>query len=287
MKSKPSSKNSAKCGPLFSLLVFILFLNGCSGKIEPTYKEKEIPYYVKKLCKDEYNLNVTTQRRGATLWIYAPLSKILHKEFGMKEDKVFDEEITDKLRNILNTVGRVLISSDNTPNFFVLVASDINIGLDYTMLAYVEDIKKSYAGFIPWTEANRRYVIKFNIEPQALADRTGRHLKPYDIKLPDFLAEQITQRIAAQFQDEHKRRYFKVEKSAAAFNNGVFTFEYSINRISKPDKETNIEEEILNLIAYCLKSYDFKDFSGLELIDLVNQTKTVLSAAAVLARPIE
>ena len=275
-----------KPGLLFSLLIPIpILLYGCFSKIEPTYKEKDIPDIVKKICKDEYNLDVTTQRTSTTLWIYAPVNKILSKDYGKKEDKIFDEELLEKLRNIITTVGRVLISSDYTPEFFALVASDINLGIDYTLIGNVLDMKKLFAGAIPWTEDNRRYVFKLGAVPEAVGDLTGKHLVAYDIKFPDFLAEQMAQRIAAHFQDEENKKYFKVEKYSGGFSNGTFIIEYSITKFSKPDKEIDVQKEILDIVTYCIKSYEFKDFSTLELLDLVTQNRIILSRAAIWARP--
>jgi hypothetical protein len=274
------------CISLGASIIFLCSLS-CQGKIEPTYKEKDIPSIVKKICKDEYGLDVTTQRTHNTLWIYAAVEKILHKDYGVKKDKIFDEELVDKLRNILNTVGRVLISSDNTPDFFALVASDVKIGLDYTIIGNVLDIKKSYAGFIPWTEANRRYVLKFQIAPSAIGDYEGWHLKAYDIKLPDFLAEQIAQRIGLSLQEENLKNYFQVEKSEGKFSDGIFTFEYAIKQIaqSEKEKEIDIEKTALNTIAYCLKTYEFKDFSGVTVKNLISGNTLELNQAAILTKP--
>ncbi len=292
MKSKPSLRNSINSALLFSLFISI-FLYGCQSNIEPTYKEKDIPSLVIKICKDEYKLDVTTQKTPTTLWIHAPLEKILHKDFGTDGEKVFDEEISEKLRNILTTIGRVLISSDNTPDFFALVASDINLGLDYTIIGNVLDIKKSYAGFTPWTESNKRYVLKFTADPEAINDLTGKHIKAYDITLPDFLANQITQRISIYFQDETQKKYFKIEKiggkfDSSNFDKGNFIFDYSINQISNPEKKINIAKEILKIIAYCLRTYEFKDFSIVELNDAVSsQNNVILNKEALWAIPMD
>lgn len=284
MRLKPSSKNLVKAALLFNLLIY-LNLIGCQGPIKPTYKEEDIPHLVKRISKQEYNLEVTTKRTATTLWIYAPLSKILDKDYGIIENKIFDEEMVNKLRNILTTIGRVLISSDNAPEFFALVASDINLGLDYTIIGNVLDMKKSYAEFIPWTEANRRYVVKLKVEPQAIGDITGKHLQAYDVKLPDFLVEQIAQRIGAQFQEEGRKEYFKVEESKGRFSDNTLILEYSIEQIFKPDKEIDIKNEILDIITYCIKTYEFRDFSLLEITDLVTQNKLILNRAAIWARP--
>jgi hypothetical protein len=286
MKLKLSLKNTGNPALLLSIIFSIIIsLSGCSTEIKPTYKEEDIPRIVQEICKKEYSLDVITERAPSTLWIYAPLSKILHKEYGTKPDKFFDDEIMDKLRNILNTIGRVVISSDVTPEFFALLASDITIGLDYTIIGNVLDIKKSYAGVIPWTEANRRYVMKFTITPEAIGDSSGIHLLAYEIKLRDFLAQQIAQRIAARFRDEGLDKYFKGEKSEGRFEDETFIFEYSISRIAQTDKNINILKEILDIIAYCLKSYEFTDFSKVEITDLIAQSKLILTKGEILARP--
>ncbi|MDO8661891.1 MAG: hypothetical protein Q7K98_01545 [Candidatus Omnitrophota bacterium] len=284
MKSKPSLKILVKSALL--LVSAAIILSGCSGKIEPTYKEKDIPYLIKKICKEEYNLDVTTQRTNATIWIYAPLNKILSKDYGIKEDKIFDEEIMDKMRNIITTIGRVLISSDNTPDFFVFLASDIKLGIDYTMIGNVLDIKKSYADFIPWTEANRRFVNKFKLSPESIGDTSGFHFVPSDIKLEDFLSEQIAQRIGSRFQDEELKSYFKVDKSEGKFSDGIFSFEYSVTQTAKPKKPIDIKNEALKIISYCLKTYEFTNFSGVTLMDLNTRHKLDLNKKAVLTQPL-
>ena len=288
-KSKLSLKTLTKAALLFNFFVStcaFLSISGCQNQIECTYKEADIPSIVKQICKEEYNLDVTTKRTDTTLWIYAPLDKILDKDYGVKEDKIFDEEMTNKLRNILTTIGRVLISSNYTPEFFALVASDIKIGLDYTLIGNVLDIKKSYAGYIPWPEANRRYVIKFNLSPEAIGDTTGKHLAAYNLTLADFLAEQMAQRIGYQFQGEGRKKYFKLEKSEGKFLNGTFSLNYAIKQIAQPDREIDMKKEVLDIITYCIKTYEFKDFSTLEVTDLLTQEKLILGNVAIWARSI-
>ncbi|MDP3732857.1 MAG: hypothetical protein Q8R31_07560 [Candidatus Omnitrophota bacterium] len=278
--------NSVKSALL--LFSFFLYINisGCQNSLEPTFKEKDIPYLVKQICKEEYKLDVITKRAETTLWIYLPLAKILHKDYGVKPDKILDEGMTDKLRNILSTVGRVVLSSNSAPEFFALWASDINIGLDYILIGNVLDIKKAYAESLPFTELNKRYVMKFNVNPQAIQDTIGRHLKFYNIRLQDFLTQQIIQRISIQFQEETLKKYFKAEKIDGIFNNDAFIMEYSIKPRGKPDKTIDVMQEILNTVTYCIKIYDFQDFSRVEINDLLTQDKIVLNKAEIWTRPL-
>mgnify|MGYP001578301456 FL=1 len=286
MRLKLSSRNSVKAALLLFSFFLCLNLSGCQESLEPTFKEEDIPYLVKQICKDEYKLDVLTHRTETTLWIYIPFEKILHKEYGVKEGKVLDEEMTDKLRNILTTVGRVVLSANKTPEFFALWSSDVTVGLDYIIIGNVLDIKKSYAGSLPFTEANKRYVIKFTVSPEAVKDTIGMHLKFNNVRMPDFLTQQMTQTLSVKFQGEILKKYFKVEKIDGVFSNEAFILEYSIQPLLKPDKPIDVMKEILNTVTYCIKIYDFQDFARVEINDLGKQDKIVLNKPEVLARPI-
>ena len=284
MKLKLYLKSLTKSVLLF-VSILSLLVSGCTCPTSATYKEKDIPNIIKIICKDEYGLDITTQRTANTLWVYAPMDQILHKDYERNQDKVFDEKMVDKLRNILITIGRVLISSDNTPRFFALLVSDINLGIDYLIIGDTLDIKKSYSGFIPEEESNRRYVVRFLPAPGAIGDKTGLHFIPYDITTTEFLKEQISQRIAAKFQNEELKNYFKVERSEGEFAEGIFSFKYSIEEIAKPKTKIKIRNEILNIIAYCLKTYEFNDFSGISIEDLRTEEKINFTKTEILNRP--
>lgn len=220
-----------------------------------------------------------------TIWIYIPLQKILHKEYGVTEGKVLDEEMTDKLRNILTTVGRVLLSADKAPEFFALWSSDINIGLDYIIMGNVMDIKKSYGGDMPSTELNKRYVMKFGLNTQAIKDASGSHLKFYNITLPDFLTQQMVQRLTVKLQAEELKNNFKIEKIDGIFNDGAFILEYSAKSL-EPAKPFDIMKEFLNIVNYCVKAYDFRDFSRVEINDLLTGDRMILDKATLYSRPL-
>jgi len=265
-----------------------ILLAGCfSSDFSPSYKEADIPGAIKKICLEEYKLNVVPTRVGDTLWVYAPQQRLLHAEFGKNPEKVFDEELLNKARNILTSISRVLISSDKAPEFFVLVLSDINIGLDYSLTVDILDIKKSASGGIPWNEANKRYVLGFEQAIMAIGDTTGKHLKLYDIKLPEFLSRQIVQRVRMLFQEERIKNYFSLKDASAGFQNNIFTFEYSMVKKAESPKKMNISKDIFYNIAYCFKSYDFKDFSRVEIKDLLGDESAVYESKDILTRPIE
>jgi hypothetical protein len=281
MKSKRFLRNLTRPALLFSLLALTLTLIGCQAEIEPSYKGQEIPLHIQKICKEEYGLDVVVKRIGATLWIYAPVSKLLHEKFGVEKDKVFAEEVKEKLINILTSIGRVILSADKAPDFYCLFISDVEAGIDYGLIGYVLDMKKHYAGFIPYTEADKRYVVKFGVNPDGIGDRAGAHLKVYDIKLADFLAEQIAQRIGVKFQSEDWKNFFTVDSVQGVYKGGTFIFNYAIKPTPLFQGGIDVRKEILTIAAYCLRTYEFDGFSGISLNDLVSGNQTIIGRAAL------
>ncbi|MCM8792273.1 MAG: hypothetical protein NC826_03895 [Candidatus Omnitrophica bacterium] len=274
MRLKLSLKNTVRAVLWFSISTIFL---KCSFPTEPTYKKKEIAKKIEEICQREYNLKVITKSSHNTLWIYTPLPRLLHNNFGIDKEKFLDEEVTNQLRRIIITIGRVFLSADTPPEFYGIIASDINIGIDYILIGNTLDIKKSYAGFLPWPEANRRYLVKMEINPEAISDETGDHINPYDIKLEDFLTQQIAQRITMRFQDEELKRYFQADKVSGNFDNETFIFEYKIKKLK--DSKFKIEDEIIKIISYVLNSYEFEKYLNVEIKDVYSNNKIILSKA--------
>ncbi|MCX5708747.1 MAG: hypothetical protein NTY14_07275 [Candidatus Omnitrophica bacterium] len=278
----------AKIGLVFSVIFCGFLLAGCfPDDIQPSYKEADIPVTIKKICREEFKLRVLPIRVGNTLWVYAPQPRLLHADFGKKPEKIFDEDLLDKARNILTSISRVLLSSDKAPDFFVLVLSDINIGLDYSLTANILDIKKSAAGMIPWNEANKRYVIGFEQSVDAKGDVRGEHLKVYDLKLAEFLSRLIVQRVRMFFQEEPIKKYFSLKDVNAGFRDKVFTFEYSTDKKLEPKENPDIPRAILNSIVYCFKTYEFKDFARVKIRNLQGGAIVVYESKDIQAISIE
>lgn len=280
-RSRRYSKSLGRPALYFKFLLALVLITGCSTHIEPTYKEEDIPFHIKKICEEEYNLEVSTKRNGNTLWVYAPLERIINKNYANDPEKIFDDETAEKLRQIHSTIGRVIVSSDNAPEFYCFVASDTTeIGVDYIIIANTLDIKKSYAHFIPWTELNRRYVMKLQLNPQALNDLSGEHIEPFEIELKDFLAAQIAQRASVRLQQEEFKPYFEITTIEAGLEDGVFSFGYTLEEL-KPSQDIDIRQEILNIINYVLKTYDFQGFRSVEIKDLTTNDSWILNKAAL------
>ena len=290
MKSKLSSRSLARTG--LKILPLILFLSACSSSITASFQKEDIPQAVKDICKKEYKLDISTKLVGSTLWVYMPLENIISKppkpekyiERFLLEDKnsffeekilkvnylikptqekekqqemALDKSVNEKIFDVLQVIRRVVFSIDNSKKgnllFFCIVTADIKNAFEIKQTFYFPDLKKLSYGIVSQTEYQHRIVQDTAVSPMIIGDKEGGHLIYRDITLEEFIAGQIQGRIKLKFGKP------EVEKNA------------------------NIDEEILKIVASTLNIYQYKDFTFVEVTNLVNNSKAVLSRAAILA----
>ena len=295
MKSRLSLKNLARAA-LNNLFVLLLICSGCSSSTKPTYLKENTVRAVEDICKNEYSIDVKVKRVGSTLWIYLPVKDIFVESqkpekyierFKIEQNKdkfeagvlkleylinviaenekeqlyKFDKKIAKQINDVWSALRRVLFSMDrskeNQPRFFCFVITDINKGFEIRQIFYNLDMKKISYGLISWGEYQHRTIQDIELIIEAIGDKEGRYLAYKDITMDDFISGQIQHRIKLKFQ--------------------------------KPEVDSNadIDKEIMKIAVRVIKTYAFNDFRGLELVNLLTKNKTVLSQAAVLARPIE
>lgn len=297
MKSKPFLKSLVKRGPLLNIYILIFLTFGCSLSTAPTYIKKDIDQAIQDICKNEYNIDVRVKLLGSTLWLYLPVEDMFAKSdkpqkylerFSIEDNKVgfeagtlkleymikdipekekfqeykYNKIVLDKINNVWKALRRVLFSlkrsrEENEPKFFCLVTADIKNGFQTREIFYYLDLKKVSYGFISWTEYQHRVIEASDMSPEIIGDTEGLHLDYRDITLEEFVALQIEHRIKLKFQ--------------------------------KPevDKNADIDKEILKITVYTIKTYNLRDFLGVELNNLLTQNRIVLNQAALWARPIE
>ncbi len=299
MKSKRFLRNLGKCGlPVKILLaLYLACILGCTSSTKPTYLKENIDQAVQDLAKKEYNIDVQAKLAGSTLWVYLPIEDILtasdkpakyierflvdenraeFKDGGFKveyavkpvpekkekqQDYKYNKEALEKISNVWKIIRRVLFSMERTkdkePKFFSLVIADIKNGFEIKEVFYALDLKKVSYDFISWTEYQHRAIDETNVSADIIGDRQGLHLNYKDITFEEFLAMQIKHRIKLKFQ--------------------------------KPevDKNIDIDKEILKIVTYTLKMYGLRNFSEVQLENLVTKNRVILNQAAILARPTE
>ncbi len=158
-------------------------------------------------------------------------------------------------RQILSAVSRSYFSAAKTegpPQFFVVVLTDIQNGIEVENTFYLDDLKKYMTlEAIPQEEYMKRSLHELRGNLEFIGDNEGKHLAYKEITLPDFLARQIANRINFQYQ-----------------------------RSAFPPRE-DAEEEILKNAAQTLRYYDFTDFTAIRLEDMQADTTRTVSPEAL------
>jgi hypothetical protein len=288
-KLKPFSKSLAKAG--LKILPLIFFISACNSSVTPSFLKEDVAQAVNDLCKKEYQLDLVTKLVGQTLWVYMPLEDIITKsekpekyierfliedkkntlnegilrvsysvkpipEREVKQEIALSKSVNEKLFNVLQVIRRVLFSTDNSkinnPLFFCIVTADIKNGIEIKQIFYLSDLKKISFGFISQTEYQHRIIQDTSVSTQIIGDTEGRHLDYQNITLEDFIVGQIQNRIRIKFQKP------EVEKNA------------------------DIDKEVLKIVAYTANTYNFRNFALLEMINLLEEKKTILNRTAVL-----
>lgn len=290
-KSRLSLKNSVRAGLHSLIFIILLSLLGCSSSTAPSFQRESITTAIQDISKKEYGIDVKAKLFGHTLWVYLPIEELLTKKdkaetfperFQIKENtselngpvlKVgysieavsekqvpqeygYDKKAIEKINNVWKVLRRVLFSMERSresePQFCCIVIADIKKGIVSRELFYYPDLKKVSYGFISWGEYQHRTVNESYLSPEAFGDKEGSFLMYGDITFREFIPKQIMHRVKLKFQ--------------------------------KPEVENNadIDKEIRKIAEYTLKTYNFSDFSTLELDNLITENKTILNRNAVL-----
>ena len=300
MKSKLSLRNLARCVLLLKFLLLFLFLaTGCNLSTSPSSSIEDIPTAIKNTCRSDYKVDVMVRQVGSTIWIYLPVENIFAPlEKNQKPEKYFErytvednksdfiggilkcdyiikplpekeklqefsfnKEAFKKKLHVWMAINRVLMSSDykkkNPPQFYGIILADIKNGFAIRDLFYYQDIKKVFYSYISSTEFQHRTVEDTLLSLDIIGDKEGVHQDYKNTTMKDFLSMQIQGRIRLKFQRP------EVEKNA------------------------DIDKEVQKIIAYVLQIYDFNDFSGVEINNLVTGKRMVLNKAAILSKTTE
>ena len=119
---------------IVSLLCGFLVQSGCE---KPSFPKAKVVSSVKKICADEYNLDVDVKVAGRTIGVCFEVENLINTKTG------FDEKAVEYLGNILLSVSRVCLSTDADFEFYVVVAKDTSMpGIECLFIRHVYDVKR-------------------------------------------------------------------------------------------------------------------------------------------------
>jgi len=139
------------------------------------------------------------------------------------------------------------VPTAKVPDFYVIVLADIVTGLEVRTYIYLKDLLRGMTDLSFSEEYTRRLITDDPTgQTSIINDKTGRHLKTFDLTWPEFLTKQIVTRIK---------------------------FKYAQSDFPPSD---DTESEILKITAQTLNGYSFDEFSNVELTDLADNKSLVL-----------
>jgi len=120
---------------------------------------------VKRLCKEEYGLDVEGRIIGTTLGVSIPIEGLV------AEDLKLDKDAADKIEDLALSMRRVILSTDRPIDFYVLCARDTEmIGAEYVMTGYAMDIKRVILRDISRGQYLSRMERDFRLSPAILGE---------------------------------------------------------------------------------------------------------------------
>ncbi|MFH1381192.1 MAG: hypothetical protein ABIH57_03370, partial [Candidatus Omnitrophota bacterium] len=284
----------------FILVLSILFSGACS---EVTYPKEKLREAVIKLCEEEYKTLVDVKVVGSTVAIYIPIPNLFGITLGI------NQAAQEKIQDVLMSASRIALSTDADIEFYCVIAQDERIPeIQLVIIKYVDDIKKVYYQAISRGEYFKRTIIDINENPQAKKEQSIREVfgkmnlekemqqsilddffrsSPSSldgigywngrfyvksITLPEFLAEQIKNRIKLMFGEKEELRKYALKTITGKFTieggSKLFLFTFQVEDflfLDDPKElvtaERMIFENIFKETNDVIYGYKFKDFN--------------------------
>lgn len=290
--------------PVILCLIFSLLLSSsltsCEKKLSPQLLLSQAEEKLIKICQEEYNLKLSLKALPNTLWIYLPLEgnllsfkaaqlppqnsttaveslsikfldgKFKDGLFSLKYDigisksypqdpgytTEYSEEYQTAYSNILTALYQIfpegINSEEKVPDLFVIVFADIKNGLKSQITFYFKDFLRSMTDHSFQEESLKRFITDpVTGDFKLIEDKEGQYLEYQEITWPEFLVKQIVHRI-----------------------------QYKYTQSSFPPS-MDTKNEILKIFKETFDTYQFKDFTSIQLHDFNKNTIETIEPSAL------
>lgn len=251
------------------LFVFAL-LQGCAAPTYPT--QADMIEAVKRLCKDEYGVDVKAKISGKTLGVYMPIKGL----FNLKDMKLSPQAL-EKVDGVMLSVSRVALSGSREIDFYTVVTADEDVpGAEVTLTRYVKDLRRFIHRDISRGQFAKRMVVDVRFNPQAVIDRWTGGFTVDEVKMEDFICQQAARKITDEFStNQDLAGKFKITECVGKLNNRIFMFNVDIAREGLPISELihgkDWHEDVLllcgKIISHVIWTYSFKDFDKISIVN--------------------
>ena len=245
-------------------------ISGCGPKY--TYPADSVPKSIEDITQKENKLEVTARVVGKTAGALITIDDLVD------EKGQIPKEVHEKMGQIMQAVTRVALSTSREIDFCVVVIRDRSHMNELTVTRSLDDTKRANSDAIGVEESINRTLFgqgKYQPSPGGEKDFVMK-----EVKLENFLAEQIAQRIRFNFSKDAKE-----EAAAQAFVlvDGLYDpdpaakrFRFAILSLKAAEpRETMVD--VLKTIRDVLGGYHFTDFNDIEILDYLNRQKLTVS----------
>ncbi len=274
-----------------------LSLSGCYKVLPPITTKNQATKYFEKICKEEYNLPVTSHFAGRTLIVYVPINKTLFRLEAAKPDPFKNDTVQDKMTILYQDVafdGKALdVKYDIRP----LKSYPNDLG--YTAAAD-ETLQKMSTNLI---NAVYRSFADIKDDPKAtleekrpefihiyLADIINGIQYEYLLYFEDYI--ESAQQVLA-YDEFAQRNVYEITGNRNIIGDSLgqhleiksvtwpefirrqikHRINYKYTRSSFPPSE-NTEQEILKAVEATMHAYDYKIYETVDLHDLYKNATT-------------
>jgi len=253
----------------FGIALYLTFisLQGCALTY-PT--QADMIEGVKRLCKNEYGIDVKAKVAGKTLGVYMPIKGL----FNLKNMQL-SQEALKKVDGVMLSVSRVALSGSKKIDFYTVVTADEDVpGAEVILTRYVKDLRRFIFRDISRGQFAKRMVVDVRFNPQAIIDRWVGGFTVDEVKLEDFICRQASRRITDEFRtNKDLAGKFKIAECVGRLQNRVFVFNVDIAREGLPMSELihgkGWHEGVLlvcgKIVSHVIWAYAFQDFDKISI----------------------
>jgi hypothetical protein len=248
---------------------------------------------------------------GGTMGMYHSMEGLLDSNMGISADA------WDNISSLILIASRVVLSTDADINFYCVITQDTRMPeLQVVIIKYVNDVKLGMYRNISRSEAFKRTLFSINLTPQARKERSVEHIFSKigvgedvkekvldeffrsaptrlsdigywrgqfylkDVKMPEFLANQIANRIKIDFRGEKQlMEDFAYRSAEGTYSAGIDAKYFLINfQIEEQGEKINELkafkiQKLLEITNEVVSGYKFKDFNFVIMNDQLEDAR--------------
>jgi hypothetical protein len=247
-----------------ALLLALLFA-GCGSSV--SFPSEGMLGQIEDICQNDYGMKVAARRSGSTLGILHIMDSLVNE----KGDSV-TEEFREKIGNLILTSTRAALSTDVPVDFVLVVMRGREDQNQIQIVRYIVDIKRAQTEALSMDESMSRSLWGQSKITPAEFDEDRFELK--EITLPEFLTQQVTQRLRFE-QSEEETEEAQILPKEIIDGQYVDTaegksFEFSMISFIQKAPEVNVMR-VFRMVNTVLSGYGFDDFDRIVIKDLLSR----------------